>query len=291
MGLPMAALKGDLDSLYIEKLLAMVRGSSLEAVVILGQEQVYDEHGRLMKEFGTMHVPNDYVLELARRHPEFLPAISIHPARVDALEELERCLAGGAVMLKILPNCHNIDCNSRRYQKFWERMAEAGLPLLAHTGGEHTMQVVRKEYSDPRTLQLPLECGVKVIAAHCGTKSGLFDPQYFFVFAGMIEKYPNLFGDNSAFNVPIRGRHIRRCLREPLAGRMIHGSDFPVPVYGAWSWLKGLVDWTTFRKWDSQPNILERDYQLKRAMGFGAETFTRIRSLLRRPAGGSAAID
>src|ERR1041384_190270 len=155
MGLPMAALKGDLDSLYIEKLLAMVRGSSLEAVVILGQEQVYDEHGRLMKEFGTMHVPNEYVLELARRHPELLPAISIHPARVDALEELERCLAGGAVMLKILPNCHNIDCNSRRYQKFWERMAEAGLPLLAHTGGEQTMQVVRKEYSDPRTLQLP----------------------------------------------------------------------------------------------------------------------------------------
>jgi predicted TIM-barrel fold metal-dependent hydrolase len=285
IGLPVSVLKGDLDALYIEKLLEMVRGSSLGAVAILAQEQVYDEHGKLMKDFGTLHVPNDYVLDLARRHREFLPAVSIHPARADALEELERCLERGAVMLKILPNCHNIDCNNPRYRKFWERMAEAGLPLLAHTGGEHTMQVVRKEYSDPRNLRLPLECGVKVIAAHCGTKSGLFDPQYFFIFADMIEKYPNLYGDNSAFNVPIRGRHVRRCLAEPMASRMIHGSDFPVPVYGAWSWLKGLVDWPTFRRWDTQPNVLERDYQLKRAMGFSEESFTRIRSLWRCPAG------
>ena len=36
-------------------------------------------------------------------------------------------------MLKLLPNCHNIDCNDRRYTRFWEKMAEAGLPLLAHT--------------------------------------------------------------------------------------------------------------------------------------------------------------
>src|ERR1043166_1984890 len=285
IGLPVSVLKGDLDALYIEKLLEMVRGSSLGAVAILAQEQVYDEHGKLMKDFGTLHVPNDYVLDLARRHREFLPAVSIHPARADALEELERCLERGAVMLKILPNCHNIDCNNPRYRKFWERMAEAGLPLLAHTGGEHTMQVVRKEYSDPRNLRLPLECGVKVIAAHCGTKSGLFDPQYFFIFADMIEKYPNLYGDNSAFNVPIRGRHVRRCLPGPMASRMIHGSDFPVPVYGAWSWLKGLVDWPTFRRWDTQPNVLERDYQLKRAMGFSEESFTRIRSLWRCPAG------
>ena len=64
---------------------------------------------------GSFYVPNDYVLKLAREHPEFLPAVSIHPARPDALEELERCLAGGAVMMKCLPNCQNIDCNDRRF--------------------------------------------------------------------------------------------------------------------------------------------------------------------------------
>ena len=281
IGLPAGALGGDLDGIYVTRLLELVRGSSLGGAVILAHDEVYDQQGRKMDGVGSFHVPNDYVLRLAREHAEFLPAVSIHPSRHDAMEELERCLAGGAVMMKCLPNCHNIDCNDRRYLKFWERMAEAGLPLLAHTGGEHTVPVVRKEFSDPRTLRLPLECGVKVVAAHCGTKSGLFDPEYFHVFAEMTHRYPNLYGDTSAFNVPIRGRHVRECLHAPLVERILHGSDYPVPVHGHFAWAKGYVDWTAFRRWEQHPNILERDYQLKRAMGFPNEVFTRIHYLMR----------
>jgi hypothetical protein len=61
----------------------------------------------------------------------------------------------------------------------------------------------------------------------------------------------------------------------------VHGSDYPVPVFGHWAWLQGFVDWPTFRRWERQHNVLERDYQLKRAMGFPPETFTRINALLR----------
>jgi hypothetical protein len=286
IGLPNGAMAGDLDRLYVERLLELVRGSSLGAVVILAQDLVRDEQGRAIEGAGSFYVPNDYVLKLAREHEEFLPAISIHPARPDALEELERCLAAGAVMMKCLPNCQNINCNDRRFTRFWERMAEAKLPLLAHTGGEHTLPVVRREYADPRILTLPLECGVNVIAAHCGTKSGLFDPEYFHDFADMTRRFPNFYGDNSAFTVPIRGRHVAECVGEPLSERMIHGSDFPVPVHGHFSWKQGSVDWKTFRRWERQPNILERDYQLKLAMGFPAETFTRIRKLLRTESSG-----
>ena len=207
--------------------------------------------------------------------------ISIHPARPDAIEELDRCLALGAVMMKCLPNCQNINCADRRLTRFWERMAAAKLPLLAHTGGEHTLPVLRPEYADPRSLTLPLEVGVTVIAAHCGTKSGLFDPEYFHVFAEMTRRFQNLYGDTSAFTVPIRGRHIPECLKEPLLSRIVHGSDFPVPVYGHWSWLRGFVDWENFRRCERERNLLERDYQLKVAMGFPPETFTRIWSLLR----------
>jgi uncharacterized protein len=281
VGLPRAAIRGDLDRLYVERLLELVRTSSLGAVVVLAQEQVYDDHGRLQADRGAFHVPNRFVLDLAQAHPELLPAVSIHPARPDALEELDRCLAGGAVLMKCLPNCQNINCSDRRFTRFWERMAEARLPLLAHTGGEHTLPVVRREYSDPRTLTLPLECGVTVIAAHCATKSGLTDPEYFHVFVSMTERYANLYGDNSAFTVPIRGRHVRECARAPLAERLIHGSDFPVPVYGHFPWLRGFIDWETFRRWESVPNPLERDYQLKRAMGFPSATFTRIWDVLR----------
>lgn len=283
MQLPRGALTGDLDRLYVERLLEWVRSSSLGAIVILAQDHVYDSGGRVMDGSGFHHVPNAYALELARQHREFLPAVSIHPARADAMDELERCLAGGAVMMKCLPNCQNIDCNDRRYTAFWERMAEAGLPLLAHTGGEHTLPVVCAEFSDPRTLTLPLKCGVTVIAAHCATKSGLFDPEYFHVFAEMTRRYANLYGDISAFNVPIRGRHTRECVREPLVERMVHGSDLPVPVHGHFSWLRGFVDWKTFRRCERMRNPIERDYQLKVAMGFPPAVFTRAWRLLRRP--------
>jgi uncharacterized protein len=280
IGLPASALRGDLDRLYTERLAQLVQESSLGAIVILAHDQVYDASGKRMEGVGSFYVPNRYVLDLARQNPQFLPAVSIHPARPDALEELDRCLAEGAALLKCLPNCHNIDCNDRRFTRFWERMAAAGLPLLAHTGGEHTVPVVRPELADPRVLELPLQCGVKVIAAHCGTKSGLFDPEYFHVFAELVRRHANLYGDTSAFNVPIRGRHVRACLNPTLASRLLHGSDYPVPVHGHFAWLKGYVDWRTFRRWERHPNILERDYQLKKAMGFPPETFTRIWSLL-----------
>ena len=282
IGLPTSAMRGDLDRLYVERLLHLVRTSSLSAAAILAHDHVYDEAGNKMENVGSFYVPNDYILGLAKAHSEFLPAVSIHPARRDALEELNRCIAAGAVMMKCLPNCHNIDCGDRRFTKFWERMAEAGLPLLAHTGGEHTVPVVRKEFSNPKILELPLQCGVNVIAAHCATKSGLLDPEYFHIFAELTRRYPNLYGDNSAFNVPIRGRHVRKCIVDPLAGRILHGSDFPVPVHGHFAWLKGYVDWKTFRQWETHPNILERDYQLKLASGFSKAAATKIWELLPR---------
>ncbi|MES2569805.1 MAG: amidohydrolase family protein [Verrucomicrobiota bacterium] len=282
IGMPLSALRGDFDRLYVERLLELIRTSSFDGAVILAHEQVYDADGKVREGAGTFYVPNQYVLDLARRHPDFLPAVSIHPARPDAMEELERCLAEGAVMLKLLPNCQNVDANDRRYTRFWERMAEAGLPLLAHTGGEHSVQVINARYADPRTLELPLQCGVKVIAAHCATKSGAFDPDYLDVLIEMMGRYPQLYADNSAFNIPIRSRAIRPCLAQPIVGRLVHGSDFPVPIYSYWAWMRGLIDYDTMRRLQAIPNVLERDYQLKLAMGFPWPVFTRICDLLRR---------
>jgi uncharacterized protein len=281
IGLPAGALTGDLETLYVDRLLTQLRQSSIRAAVILANDQVYDDEGKLMPDKGSFYVPNDYVFKLALKHPEFLPAVSIHPARPDALDELERCLATGAVMMKCLPNCHNINCNDRRLKKFWERMAEAKLPLLAHTGGEHTLPVLRPEYADPRILALPLECGVNVIAAHCATKSGISDPEYFHIFVGMTRRFENLYGDTSAFNVPLRGRHLKKCLESPLRERLVHGSDYPVPVHGHWAWMRRFIGWQDFRECEKNRNIIQRDYQLKLAMGFEPEHFTRVNNLLR----------
>ena len=271
----------DFDELYVAHLLKLVRESSLGGIVLLAQDEVYSPDGKKI-DTGSFYVPNDYLLGLCKKHPEFIPAVSIHPARPDALEELERCLANGAAMLKLLPNCHNVDCNDLRYRRFWERMAEARLPLLAHTGGEHTVQVIEPKYSHPAVLIQPLEIGVTCIAAHCATKSGLFDPEHFHSFEKMLDKFPNLYGDTSAWNVPLRGRHAGRAVASnSLRDRLVHGSDYPVPCSGLWAALRGFMPWAEFRRWQAHPNILERDYQFKRAMGFDDAHFTRVHALLR----------
>lgn len=283
-GLPASALDEDFDTLYAQKLLSWVRASSLDAVVLLAQDEPHRPDGTRIENVASHYVPNRHVLDLADAHPEFLAGVSIHPARPDALEELELCLARGAALLKCLPNCQNIDWSDRRYTCFLERMAEAGLPLLAHTGGEHTLPVIDARLADPRVLIRPLEIGVTCIAAHCATASGLFDPDYFDAFAALTERFPNLYGDNSAFNVPNRRlhrRHLDRCVTGPLAGRILHGSDAPVPVYGVAPLLRGYISRRAHDLGRAEKNPLERDCLLKRAMGFSDETFTRAASLLR----------
>jgi hypothetical protein len=48
IGLPAGSLEGDLDRLYVERLLELVRGSSLGAVIILAHEQVMGD-GQLIR--------------------------------------------------------------------------------------------------------------------------------------------------------------------------------------------------------------------------------------------------
>ena len=282
--LPASALNEDLDAIYVAYLLDKIRASSLDAVVLLAHERVYNADGVLRDDLGSMFVPNDVVLNLARKHPEFLPGVSIHPARRDAIDELTRCLEAGAVLMKCLPNCQNIDPSDRRYIPFWEKMAAAKLPLLAHTGGEHTVPVVNAAYADPKRLRLPLACGVTVIAAHCGTKSGALDPDYFDDWRRMLGEFPNLYGDLSALVSLNRCGHLRECLAADVVGRVLHGSDFPVPILGHRLWMQSWLDWPTFRRCQAIANPLERDWVFKTALGFSEEIRTRTRALLRLPA-------
>ncbi|MDP3073746.1 MAG: amidohydrolase family protein [Opitutaceae bacterium] len=293
VGLPKSALTGDLDGLYAAQMLRFVRESSLDAAVLLAQDDAYQPNGDKIEDVGSFYVPNDFVLGLARQHPEFLAAVSIHPARHDALDELERGLAGGAVLLKCLPNCQNIDWNDPRYTRFLERMAESGLILLAHTGSERTLPVLDRKLADPRVLTRALEIGVTCIAAHCGTGLMVLDPDYFDVFVAMTKKYPRLYGDNSALagcNFRARPSAIRRMAQDAeLQARILHGSDVPVPVTAVLAWLFGLVTWRQWRDTAAIANPIERDAQIKRAMGFGEETFTRLAPLLRGPPRGKVA--
>lgn len=280
LGLPQSLLAGPLEEAYLERILQMIRGSAVDMAVLLAHEYTRDENGAPLKDFGALYVPNDVVLDISDRHPEILAGVSIHPARPDAEEELERCIVRGAALMKCLPNCQNFNPSDRRYTKFWERMAEAKLPFLCHTGGELSLPVYERGYADPKLLELPLSVGVTVIAAHSGTSSLYFDPDYTDDFGRMLERFPNLYGDNSALMTPVRSRHIRRLLVPPFRDRIIYGSDLPIPVAGLWARLRRLVPWEA-RSLDKDPNVLERDYRLKMQIGFPQGSFTRLSQILR----------
>src|ERR1043165_7826685 len=135
-----------------------------------------------------------------------LPAASVHPYRKDALEETHRWIERGAVALKWLPNSQDMDPRDPRCQKIFDLLAARRVPLIAHTGGEHTVSVIRPDLGDPATLRPALERGVTVIMAHCGTQSGFFDQNWMPTFCELARHYPNCFGDTSAFNTPGRVR-------------------------------------------------------------------------------------
>src|SRR5215831_13227610 len=54
LGMPATALEGDLEEIYGEHLLQLVRTSSLDAVVLLAHERVYDSDGTPRNDLGSM---------------------------------------------------------------------------------------------------------------------------------------------------------------------------------------------------------------------------------------------
>ena len=272
-------LNGGLDAAFDAALLAHVAGSGLDGAVILAQDLPHDASGRPLPMAG-FRVPNDAVLAFCRRDPSrLIPAVSIHPDRPDALDELERCAALGARVLKLLPNCHGAECSAPRHARFWAACARLRIVFLAHTGGELTLPVLRPELEHPAVLALPLEQGVTCIAAHGASRSLPWGPDYIGDLADLCRRHPNLLVDNSALGSPIRSAATRR-LQDLCGDRIVHGSDFPVPCQPVWPWLRGQIglgDWREVRRIE---NPLARDAALKRRMGFTEDSFTRLASVM-----------
>jgi predicted TIM-barrel fold metal-dependent hydrolase len=279
-GILKSSIKLGVDQAYEQMLISLIKKSSLDAVLLLSMDYPYDRDGKCLKQKAKFYVPNDHVLNLSQKYSQIIPACSIHPARKDAIEELERCADQGAKVLKLLPNCHNVDCMDSHYRSFWSKLAEIGLPFLAHTGGEFSVPVLNKEYADPRILRLPLECGVTVIAAHGAGKSGIWDSDYTSELLKMMEHYPRLFTDNSALASPNRWRTIKHLLMPEVQNRVIHGSDYPIPTGGFGPWIGRVLGWTDYQESRLIKNPLERDVFIKKAVGFQDNTFSRLADII-----------
>ena len=97
--------------------------------VLLAFDGRYDRvSGKLLRSQTPMIVPNDYVYEMAARHPDiFCAACSVNPLRRDALAELERCAARGARICKWLPNSMQCAAGSQS-RNLWVIALDSHLP-------------------------------------------------------------------------------------------------------------------------------------------------------------------
>lgn len=237
----------DGDAQYLERLLALHRAANPAGkLVALAFDRFVDEAGVEHPEHSNFFTPNDYVLDLAARHPELRACASVHPYRTDAVARLDAAAERGAVAVKWLPNAMGIDPASPRCDAFYRRLAELDLPLITHAGKEQAVDAAElQELGNPLRVRRALEHGVRVVLAHCGTLGDSLDldavddterrvmenVDLFLRLMGESQWEGRLFGEISALTFINRtGRPLREILgATELHPRLVNGSDWPLP--------------------------------------------------------------
>ena len=236
------------DLAYVARLQALAAGFPEGARWwLFAFEQAHDDAGRPRPDLSTFHVPDEYTARVAAQNASrFDWVASIHPYREDALQRLDTALAAGAVAVKWLPGAMNIDLRDKRCRPFCERLARAGRPLIVHCGEEKAVPgAQRHDLGNPLHVRHLLAHGATVVMAHCGSLGQAIDEDLpsrpklpaFDLFARLMAERGHgsrLLGDISAVFQRNRSAAVWRTLveRQDWHGRLLHGSDHPLP--GLW---------------------------------------------------------
>ena len=240
------------DKEWVDRIVRLIQGIKHRGKFrILAFDMRHNEDGSEDLEKTTFYVPNEYVYQLTDDNPGlFLPVISIHPYRLDALEKLEKWAKEGAKYVKWLPNAMGIDPSSPHVDLFYEKMLEHEMILLSHVGEEAAVEAGDQHLGNPLLLRKPLDKGIRVIMAHCASLGKCIDldspeknrvPCFDLFLRLMNEEYEGcLFGDISAMlqynrmSLPLS----TILLSKNLHHRLVNGSDYPLPAINFlfWTW-------------------------------------------------------
>ncbi|MBF0169434.1 MAG: amidohydrolase family protein [Alphaproteobacteria bacterium] len=276
------------DPQYVERLLALSRAFPKPTkLAILGFDYSRGKDGSIDRAKTEIYVPADYVVELARRHPDsFVPVVSVHPYDPEALAKLEAYARQGVQMVKWLPNAQGMDPSDPDIDPYYQTMARLGLTLLCHVGQESAVHAPdAQRLGNPLLLRRALDNGVRVIMAHAGNRGSNEDldrpghsARNFDLFLRMMDdpRYKDLLlADISALTQTIRDPEDINVLlsRSDLHARLVNGSDYPLPAIPffistaslAWN---GLISWKESRALHEiyRQNPLLFDFVLKRTL-------------------------
>ena len=232
------------DEQYVQRLVSLARGFGGGRFQLLAVDYHHNPDGSRNLEKSEFYTPNEYVVRIAQRYPElFVAAISVHPYRSDALQELDRWARQGIRFVKWLPNAQGIDASDPRINDYYGVLRDHDMVLLTHVGEEQAVEAREAQaLGNPLRFRRPLDLGVKVVMAHCaslGQDEDLDNPgamvDSFSLFMRLMDtpRYDGLlFGELSAMTQFNRmPEPVLALLRRPdLHHRLVNGSDYPLPA-------------------------------------------------------------
>lgn len=254
---------------------------------ILAFDHHYNRDGTINQDKSEFYVSNEYMFSIYEKNPDiFVPVISVHPYRKDALQELEKWAKKGVKWIKWLPNAHGINAADPHNDAYYQLMKKYGMILLTHVGEEQAVEAKEdQKLGNPLLFRRPLDMGVKVVMAHLASLGEDEDldngnkkiPSFDLLMRLMDDKkYEGLlFGEISAttqFNrLP---KALVKILERPdLHQRIVNGSDYPLPAINIIIQTRALVKHGMITKEERQYlneiyryNPLLFDYVLKRTI-------------------------
>lgn len=237
--------KGNVDRDYLARLMSLMNDFPAGyRAMVMAFDRTHDVAGKAQLDQSAFYLPNSYASGMAKANPaRLLWTASIHPYREDAVEEVAKVVAAGAVAIKWLPPAMGIDPASPRCDKFYAELAKHDLPLITHGGEEKAVEGAH-QFMNGNVLKLrrPLDHGVRVVVAHCaglGTDVDLDrgekgpEVECFALFERLMatKAYEGrLFGDISATTQTNRFEKLSRILaHREWDQRLLNGSDYPLP--------------------------------------------------------------
>jgi predicted TIM-barrel fold metal-dependent hydrolase len=149
----------DTDDRIIKLTLEVINSSTVDHVVCLALDHVYDEDGTARKDKSDFWVANEFLHHLREKAGEFydetakekvLYGASVHPYDPRFEARVEECVEAGAVLMKWLPSGQQFTLANPKVRSALKFLATAKegkpLPLLLHTGAEYAVPT-----SDERT--------------------------------------------------------------------------------------------------------------------------------------------
>lgn len=219
----------DIDNLVQEKFCEIINNSHVDKVMLLGLDGAYNESGTFLKDKTKLITSSNFLKNISKKSAKIIYAPSVHPYRLDALDELYKLKEDGVKVIKWIPAAQNIAPDNKLCIPFYETMKKLGLTLITHTCVEHAVVSFPQKLNDVHRLELPLSMGLNVIAAHCATNLFIYENSQYETWKKMMAKFPTLHGDISAFNFMTRVKYLKDIRKNnEFKDRVFYGSDFPI---------------------------------------------------------------